>query len=32
MEKLVTRLGERLCVRISSLMDEGAAYEVIREA
>ncbi len=31
-EKLVTRLGERLYVRISSLMDEGAAYEVIREA
>ncbi len=31
-KKLVTRLGERLHVRISSLMDEGAAYEVIREA
>ncbi len=31
-EKLVTRLGERLYVRISLLMDEGTAYEVIREA
>ncbi len=31
-EKLVTRFGERLYVRISSLMDEGAAYEVIKEA